>query len=172
MRRDRPIILAVIVVMAVAVALVFVGSSATSSRSRFARHDVKVFFTRTSSIEDDCSSTRGYERRTVGQDVLHDTLSALLRGPRPSERDGAASPFSRKTAGMLNSVRIVEGTAYVDLDDLRRVIPGASSSCGSASLLSELNRTTKQFPTVDRAVYSLEGSVNAFYSWLQMEPPS
>jgi hypothetical protein len=69
-------------------------------------------------------------------------------------------------------VRSVEGTAYVDLDGLRRVIPGASSSCGSASLLSELNRTTKQFPTVDRAVYSLEGSVNAFYSWLQMEPPS
>jgi spore germination protein GerM len=172
MRKNRSVFLAVMVVMAVGVTMVFVGSSATSSRSRFARHDVKVFFTRASALDDDCSMTRGYERRTVGQDVLHDTLNALLRGPRAGERDSASSPFSRKTAGMLNSVRIVEGTAYVDLDDLRTVIPGASSSCGSASLLAELNRTTKQFPTVDRAVYSLEGSVNAFYGWLQMEPPS
>jgi hypothetical protein len=133
---------------------------------------VKVFFTRASSIDDDCSETRGYERRTIGQDVLHDSLNALLRGPLADEKDTAASFFGHKTAGMLNSVRLVDGTAYIDFDDLRKIIPGASSSCGSASLLAELNRTAKQFPSVDRAVYSFEGSVEAFYNWLQMDPPA
>ena len=105
--------------------------------------------------------------------MLHDAMNWLLRGPRSGERKrGAASFFSARTAGMVNSVRISDdGTARIDFDDFRKIIPGASSSCGSASLLAELDRTAKQFPSVDRAVYSFEGSKRAFYDWLQMELP-
>ena len=155
-------------------AVTAVVGSAGGAGSRFSRHDVKVFFTRQAALEDgDCSRTRAFERRTTGQDVLHDSLSALLKGPTAAERrSGAVSAFSHRTAGMVNGVRISNGVAFVDFDDFRRIIPGASSSCGSTSLLAELNRTAKQFATVDRAVYSFEGSVNAFYNWLQMEPPT
>jgi hypothetical protein len=52
-----------------------------------------------------------------------------------------------------------------------RVIPNASSSCGSALLLSQLDRTARQFRSVRRAVYSFDGSSSAFYEWLQRSPP-
>lgn len=142
-------------------------------RGRFAPHRIRVYFTREASLDDTCARVLSFRRRTTGADVLHDAMSQLLRGPRARERDaGATSPFSRHTAGMLNSVRISDGTAYVDFDDLRRLIPGASASCGSASLLAEIKKTAKQFATVDRVVLSLEGSKRAFYHWLQMEPPA
>jgi hypothetical protein len=51
------------------------------------------------------------------------------------------------------------------------VIPNASSSCGSAILLAQLDATATQFPTVDRAVYSIDGDTRAFYEWLQLVPP-
>jgi len=73
---------------------------------------------------------------------------------------------------MLRSVRIANGVAHVDFRDFSRVIPNASSSCGSALLLAQLDRTAKQFPTVRRAVYSFDGSARTFYEWLQRSPPT
>ena len=46
------------------------------------------------------------------------------------------------------------------------------TSCGSAMLLAQLDRTATRFPTVTRAVYSFDGSRRAFYEWLQMTTPS
>ena len=155
------------------VSFVTIAGSRPESRTAFGRHNVDVFFTRDASLDGSCTRTRGHERRTIGEDVLHDSMNWLLRGPRAGEKKrGAASMFSSRTAGMVNSVRIKDGTARIDFDDFRKKIPGASSSCGSASLLAELNRTAKQFSSVDRAVYSFEGSKKAFYNWLQMEPPA
>ncbi|GFJ80937.1 GerMN domain-containing protein [Phytohabitans houttuyneae] len=99
-------------------------------------------------------------------------LTALLAGPTRAEQDsGYWSHFSPATAGMLRSVRIANGAAHADFRDLRKVIPNASSSAGSAALLAELNATLKQFDTVRTTVYSLNGDVAAFYEWLQMVPP-
>jgi spore germination protein GerM len=141
--------------------------------SHFAPHRVKVFFTRESSMATSCAGTVRFYRRTTGVDLLHDSIAQLMRGPRSTERrDGAVSLFSRRTSGLLNSVRISDGTAFIDFDDLRSVIPGASASCGGTSLLTELQRTAMQFPSVDEVVFSLEGSRRAFYNWLQMEPPT
>lgn len=72
---------------------------------------------------------------------------------------------------MLRSVRLSQGIAHIDFRDFRRVIPGASSPCGRASLLAQLDRTATQFPTVRRAIYSFNGSRAAFYEWLQLSPP-
>ena len=68
-------------------------------------------------------------------------------------------------------MRISRGVARIDLRDLRRIIPNASTSCGSALLLAQLDRTARQFPTVRRAIYSFDGSVSAFYEWLQLSAP-
>lgn len=158
------------------VALSTLASAGTGVRQdaggRFAAHEVKVFFTRKSSMDANCSRVKAFTRRTRGADVLQDALSELVNGPtRTERRSGVTSFFSRKTAGMVNSVSVSSGVARIDLDDMRRVIPNASTSCGSASLLSELDATAKQFASVQRAVYSFEGSRNAFYSWLQLSPP-
>lgn len=150
-----------------------VSGGATGAPPRSSQHLVSVFFTRESALQKDCSGTKAFDRVTYGRDYLHDALNWLLKGPRASEeRAGVDSLFSGRTAGMLNSVRIEGGVAFVDFDDFRRKIRGASSSCGSAVLLTELNRTSKQFPSVDRAVYSFEGNVRAFYNWIQRDPPA
>jgi hypothetical protein len=105
--------------------------------------------------------------------VLTGAMRALLRGPTAAERRrGYRGWFSGKTAGMLRSVRITSGTAYIDFRNFSRLLPGASSSCGSASLLAQLDRTATQFPTVSRAIYSFNGNRRAFYEWLQLSPPA
>ena len=164
---------AVAVGLGVIAGLTLAISGVTAGTSgRFDKHRVKVFFTTEDSLDNTCKVTKASSRLTRGADVLHDSMNWLVRGPRRADRkDGLTSFFSRRTAGMVNSVRVSNGTAYIDFDDFRRIISGASSSCGSASLMSELTRTAKQFSTVDRVVFSFEGSVRAFYNWLQLDPP-
>jgi hypothetical protein len=38
-------------------------------------------------------------------------------------------------------------------------------------LLTQLDLTAKQFPTVRKTIYSFNGSRRAFYEWLQLSPP-
>jgi hypothetical protein len=104
--------------------------------------------------------------------LLKGTIQALLAGPMKSERArGYGGWFSAKTAGHLNGVRIVHGVAFVDFRSFARDIPNASTSCGSALLLAQLDRTATQFLTVKHTVYSFNGSRHAFYEWLQREAP-
>jgi spore germination protein GerM len=104
--------------------------------------------------------------------LLKGAMQALLAGPKRAERArGYGGWFSVKTAGHLRSVRISNGVAFVDFRTFAHDIPNASSSCGSALLLAQLDRTAKQFPTVKRTVYSFEGSRHDFYEWLQREAP-
>jgi hypothetical protein len=116
-----------------------------------------------------CAAVTEVERTVSGSGVLQAALEAQLAGPTEAERDaGLSSWFSSETAGMLTSVAISNGTARVDFDAaLASTIPNASTSCGSASLLAQLDRTARQFPTVGRVIYSFDGDVEAFYGWLQ-----
>jgi hypothetical protein len=99
-------------------------------------------------------------------------LRALLAGPDGDEDDvGTATMFTAATAGMVRSVTVEDGTAFVDFEDFRQIIPNASASCGSQALLAQLDATVEQFPGTERAVYSFNGDRAAFYEWLQREPP-
>lgn len=153
---------------AVAVSLVaFFASDASPSRTV----QVKVFFPR-SDPGVPCDRVFAVPRRVSAPAVLKGAVEALLRGPIDAERRrGYGGWFSARTAEMLRSVRLSQGVAYIDFRDFRRVIPGASSSCGSALLLAQLDRTATQFPTVRRAIYSFNGSRRVFYEWLQLSPP-
>lgn len=131
---------------------------------------VKVFFSRGKLV--DCSRVHSRYRRVQAPGVLRGALTELLRGPTAAERrQGYDGWFSRRTAGRLNSVQLRGGIAHVDFRDFRKIIPNASTSCGSALLLAQLDRTVLQFPTVHRVVYSFDGSVKRFYEWLQLSPP-
>jgi hypothetical protein len=119
-----------------------------------------------------CARVFPLARRVQKPAVLTGAMRALLRGPTAAERQrGYGGWFSAKTAGMLRSARVSNGVAHVDFRSFSRMIPNASSSCGSALLLAQLDRTAKQFPTVRRTVYSFDGSARAFYEWLQRSPP-
>lgn len=104
------------------------------------------------------------------QGVARAALQELFRGPTPEERrQGYYSWFSDSTRAILKGVRIANGTAYVDLHDLRQLIPGATTSCGSAEFFSQVEATLEQFPTVDRVILAIEGQPRLFYEWMEME---
>jgi spore germination protein GerM len=132
---------------------------------------VRVFFNNLD--RGDVDEVFPVERTVETPRVLHGALTALLQGPTADEEDaGYWSWFSEETAGMLRSVRIEDGVAFVDFDaGMRETIPGASSSAGSAALLASLDATVTQFPTVSEARYALDGDVPAFYEWLQLDAP-
>jgi hypothetical protein len=99
--------------------------------------------------------------------ALRAALERVLRGPsdpQPEEH----SWFSSATADALRSVSIDSvGHATVDFEDLRALIPNASSSAGSAMLLEELNTTVFSVVGVRSVNYLIEGSCERFWEWLQ-----
>lgn len=95
-------------------------------------------------------------------------LRALLAGPTETERAaGLTSWFSEATARALLAVSVEEGLATIDFADFSAVIPNASTSAGSAMLLSELNATMFQFSEVQGFLYRFDGDCGAFWNWLQ-----
>ena len=116
----------------------------------------------------DCSAVFPVPRtvpKTSG--VATAALQQLFAGPMPAEREaGYRSFFSPATAGLLKNVRIHNGTAYVNLLDLRASLSGATSSCGAAEFQSQVERTLRQFPTVRRVIYAIDGEPRTFYEWM------
>ena len=103
--------------------------------------------------------------RTDG--VAAAALRQLFAGPTEAERAaGYHSPFSAATAGLLKRIRIEHGTAYVDLNDLRAELAGATSSCGAAEFHTQVERTLRQFPTVRRVILAIDGEPRRFYEWV------
>lgn len=146
-------------------------SPSTPAGTAPATMTVKVYFHR--GERDDPTKVVAVQRRVPrSPKVATAALTQLLAGPTRSERDaGYWSVFTSATAGALRSVRIADSVGYADFRDLRPLIPSAGSSAGTAAFLAELDATFKQFSTVRRTVYSLNGDVPAFYEWLQLSPP-
>ena len=133
--------------------------------------DVQVFFSTGDAT--DCEAVEAVDRKVPGPAVLTGAMEQLLAGPTDDERAaGLSSWFGPETAGMLRSAEVVDGTAKVDFESFATVIPNASTSCGSAKLLAELDATAEQFPTVEHTLYSFDGDPAAFYGWLQLEVPA
>lgn len=131
-----------------------------------AAHDttpVRVWFTR--------GDTLVSVPRPDTPDSLRAALESLVAGPRPEERSrGLTSWFGEETRDVLGEVRTESGVAVVDFRrSLPDLIPGAGSSAGSEILLSALDSTVFQFPSVEAVEYRLAGSCEAFWSWLQRE---
>ena len=98
-------------------------------------------------------------------------LNELFKGPTAEEEArGLRSFFGPRTADLLRSIRIEDGVAYVDLDDITD-INNVSTSCGSMTFLAQMDATLKQFPTVTQAVYAMEGAPSSFYASLELVCP-
>ena len=160
-----------IIALGAAGIVIAASASAVHATARVDRAAVNVFAPR-GAPSTNCARVLPLARRVAKPAVLTGGMRALVAGPTTSERArGYGGWFSARTAGSVRSVRISRQIAYVDFHDFSRLIPNASSSCGSAMLLAQLDRTATQFPTVDRALYSFNGSRRAFYEWLQRAVP-
>ncbi len=96
-------------------------------------------------------------------------LDALFAGPTQEEEDaGFTSFFSEETEGMVRDVVVQNRTAYVNLADVRTVIPNASTSCGSAQFQAEIRETLTQYPDIDRVILAIDGDPEPIYEWLQI----
>lgn len=146
-----------------------------SSSTEVAMTPVKVFFgnTKLNPGSADCSEVFLVSRFVPkSKEILPVVLKELFRGPGEGEKaQGYSSFFSSETENILKSVKVVEGVAYVNLEDIRSLIPNASTSCGSAQLLAEIETTLKQFSAVKKVALAINGDPNAFYEWLQLGCP-
>lgn len=120
---------------------------------------------------DDCAEVVAVERTVGGRPTLATGMEQLLAGPTEAERQrGLGGWFGESTKDMLISAERQDDVARVDFKDLRQVIPNASTSCGSAGLLAQLDATAKQFGA-SQTLYSINGDLDTFYHWLQRETP-
>lgn len=119
----------------------------------------------------DCSVVEGFERQVPAtSDPIGAAFEALVGGPTTAEaNDGAGSFFSPATSESVRSIDLTDGLLKIEFVDFRNEISNASTSCGSASFLASLNATAFEFDEVERVRYTIFGSCNNFYNWLQTE---
>jgi hypothetical protein len=104
--------------------------------------EVEVFFTN-ETLGDPCGEVFPVTRTVDADDPITGTLQALLAGPTATEiADGYGGWFPTATVDTLLDVTVdPDGTVHVTFTDLRELIPNASTSCGSAALLAQLDQT-------------------------------
>ena len=119
----------------------------------------------------ECDDVVVYARQVdAAADPIVAAFEGLVAGPTTDEEaSGAGSFFSAETTGMVASAIVNDGVLVVNFDNLRSVIPNASTTCGSMALLAQLSTTAFQFDDVERVRYEIEGSCDTFAGWLQRE---
>ena len=129
--------------LALAGAAIAIAIAAAPRGRRAAPRCAQVYFNNATLAgqTDDCATVFAVARQVPKTAaVATAALNQLFAGPTEAERAaGYRSPFSAATAGLLRGVRVDHGSAYVDLNDPRPLLPGATSSCGAAELRRSSN---------------------------------
>lgn len=106
--------------------------------------------------------------------VARAALEQLFAGPTEKEKsEGYYSWFKPETKAILKSVVVKNKTAYVNFKaDAFSILSGSvSTSCGSDQFLSEMEKTLRQFPSIKKVFYAIDGKPQEFYEFLQGECP-
>jgi len=120
--------------------------------------------------QEDCNKvfpvTRQIPKTTA---VATAALLELFKGTTPEEEAKQFFSFPAKdTEGILKSVNIKNGAAYVNFTKrMYEQMGTATTSCGGG-FFSSVEQTLKQFPSVKKAYYAIEGDTNEFYEWVQV----
>ena len=95
-------------------------------------------------------------------------LQELLKGPTAEEAATFSGFAPPETNGILKSVKVKNGAAYVNFTKaLYEQMGNATSSCGGG-FFSMVDATLMQFPTIKNVYYAVEGDTNGFYEWVQV----
>lgn len=97
-------------------------------------------------------------------------LEELFKGVNKEEEAKSYTSFSpEETKGILKSVKIKNGAAYVNFNNVvYEQLGTATTSCGGAYFFTSLEKTLKQFPTIKKIFYAIEGKPAEFYDWVQV----
>ncbi|MBI2410553.1 MAG: GerMN domain-containing protein [Candidatus Kerfeldbacteria bacterium] len=125
--------------------------------------------------EQDCGNVDGVNRTAPTPEdettaaFAQEALNQLFAGPTTREQaEGYTSLFSEGSANMLKQVTIQDYTAYVDLNDIRTILPNANASCASQEFFASTDLTLKQFSGVQKVIYAINEDPTAFYEWMQI----
>ena len=98
-------------------------------------------------------------------------LEQLFAGPTSEEKaKGFYSDFSEATKSLLISVNVKNRNAYVNLRDLTATssIGNFTTSCGGSNFFGQVESTLKQFTTIGKVFFAIEGDPSLFYDWMQI----
>jgi len=132
---------------------------------------IKLYFAKNAG--GDCPAKVAPVTRTIPKTtaVAKAALDQLFAGPTAEEKaKGFSSDFTDETSSFLKSVNVKNGVAYVNLKDLTTVgsVGNFTTSCGGSNFLGQVEGTLKQFPTIKKVFFAIEGSPRDFYDWMQV----
>ncbi len=117
---------------------------------------------------DDCNKvfpvTRKIPKTTA---TAKAALAALFKGPtKDEEAKGYSGLTAAETEGILKSVNVKNGAAYVNFTSrVTEQMGNATTSCGGGQYWGMFEKTLTQFPTIKKVYYAIEGNTNDFYGW-------
>lgn len=118
-----------------------------------------------------CRGDAQTERRVAAlPDPATAALTALFAGPTKAESERGLT-FITQSSDLLRSVRVHDGTAYVDLTESFVAINNVSTSCAGQSFLASVENTLMQFSEVRRVRYAVEEDPAAFHRFMQQDCP-
>jgi spore germination protein GerM len=109
-------------------------------------------------------------KRTIPKTTATATaaLLELFKGPSEAEKKEFTGFGPPETNGILKSVRVRGGGAYVNFTKaVYEQMGTATTSCGGG-FFSMIEATLLQFPTIKKVYYAVEGDTNGFYEWVQV----
>ena len=96
-------------------------------------------------------------------------LEELFKGTTKEEEAKEFGFFTpEETKGILKSVNVKAGGAYVNFTNaVYEQMGTATTSCGGG-FFPAIEKTLLQFPTIKKVYYAVEGDTNGFYEWVQV----
>ncbi len=142
--------------------------------------EVVIYFNNPNNIPDEpteCGFVYGVERNAITaadqEQRLSLVLNELFQGPTAAEQElGFISIFSQETEDALISVNIQRDTAFINLADIRNIIPGANSSCSSKDFYNQIEETVKHNTGISEVAFAINGDPELFYNWMQQGCPN
>lgn len=97
-------------------------------------------------------------------------LEELFKGVTPAEAAKGYHSFTpAETKDILKRINIKNGAAYVNFNKVvYQQLGVATTSCGGSFFFSSLEKTLRQFPTIKKIFYAIDGSPRDFYEWVQV----
>ena len=134
---------------------------------------IKLFFPNTNLDKGDCPAKVFPVTRTIPKTaaVARAVLEQLFAGPASQEKArGFYSDFSEETKSFFFSVNVKNRAAYVNLRDPTSTptVGNFTTSCGGSNFFGQVEKTLKQFSSIKRVFYAINGDPALFYDWMQI----
>jgi hypothetical protein len=153
--------------------LLFVAAPIAYGQSRQTM-TVRLYFPNTRRSKVECAARVFPATRRIPKtaSVAKATLEQLFAGPTRQEKArGFISDFSEATKSLLISVNVKNKAAYVNLRNLLATAPALgnfTTSCGGTNFFGQVENTLKQFPSIKKVFFAVEGDPAFFYDWMQI----